>query len=111
MQGRLLCVLLIAAVGCKSWRTIPLDEVHERVEPGDYVRVSTKDGDKLSFVVARVTSTMLAGESYSVLLADVEKLQVRRISVVKTGLAGAGWVAAYVILTGIVTAAVFAAAF
>jgi len=111
MQRRVLCVLLVVVVGCRSWRNVPLAEIPQRIGPGDKVRTLTKTGEKATFVVVQVTSTMVAGESYRVFIADLEKLEERRFSVVKTGLFSAGAIVTFAVLAAFATAAAVAIAF
>jgi hypothetical protein len=77
--------LLVVAVGCHSWRDVPLHEMAMRVEPGDKVRATTKEGERSVFRVTQVSSTMIAGEGRSFSVTELESLERRGFSFLKTG--------------------------
>ena len=50
------------------------------IEPGDKVKIVTKDDEKISFVVVDVTDNAILGESDAVLFTNIGKLQKETVS-------------------------------
>jgi len=98
--GRSIFCLLILAMttGCTMLHKIPLEpeEITRELEPGDQVHIVTKDGQDIEFVLTSVSQDKLAGESQSVEIMDIAKVEKREISVLKTSGAVVGSVLAYV---------------
>jgi hypothetical protein len=103
-------VLLALAVGCKSWHDVPLNEIATRIKPGDRVRTTTVDGEKVVFEVVHQTPHSLTGADYSVSVGDLVQVERREFSFLKTGAAvGVGFVI-LVFATAVISAAAVATA-
>ena len=107
---RSICVLLIVCLGCYSWRTIAKDEALSRIEAGDKVRITKTTGEQSIFHVRTITPDRIDGDGISFLMSEIEKLELRRFSWWKSGLAAGGYFALAVVVAGVATVALVAAA-
>ena len=81
-----LCMCL--ATGCTTLRPLPTGEpqvLREQVNPGDTVRVTTRDGMKQDITVLETTDEQLIGEKGRVNLSDITSIEKREFSFLKTG--------------------------
>ena len=79
----------LLVTGCTTTRTIPVSQVtaaeSARVKPGDKVIVTLRSGETRTFRVTAVESGALVGKDVRIAFADIEKLQNRKVSYLKTG--------------------------
>ena len=82
----ILCMSL--ATGCTTFRPLPTGEpqaIREQINPGDTVKVTTRDGKQQDITVKETTSEQLIGERARVNLADITSIETREFSFLKTG--------------------------
>jgi predicted transcriptional regulator len=92
---------IICLIGCSTTTqlTRPSTAIAKsEVGPGDSVSIQTKDGQRHEFRVTSVTDEAITGEAVSVKLANIEDMQVTRLSTAKTAGAFAGGSLAVIIL-------------
>jgi hypothetical protein len=85
----LLISICLAGTGCTTTRTLPRpqaasDAKSTGLEPGDKVVVTLTSGDVRTFRVTAIEPDALVGENTRVPFADIEKLQRKKISALKT---------------------------
>jgi len=99
LGGRFVFCLLILAVaaGCTTLHKVPLEpeKITSELKRGDQVRVLTKDGDESEFVLTSVSPDKLTGESQSVEVKDIAKVEKREISVFRSAGAVGGSLLAF----------------
>jgi starvation-inducible outer membrane lipoprotein len=83
--------------GCTSMRPLEgaedPDKLVSQINAGDHVMVTTKQGQKIGLKVTAITKEKIVGNNIDIAVADVEKIEVKRHDVVKTG----GLILAYVV--------------
>jgi hypothetical protein len=64
---------------CAHWWQVRSysDFVAAEVQPGDQVRISTRDGERIKILVVEVKDDRIIGENQTFLLKDIEKLEKR----------------------------------
>ncbi len=72
----LITPFMIACVPTQNVRPLP-DFVGTAIEPGDKVKVVTRDGTKLDFTVSEVRTDALCSGETTVLLSDIDQLALR----------------------------------
>lgn len=89
--------LVVALSGCQSYRSVPL----ANIVPKDQVRVTVRDGQRVEVYATRVAADTLRGlgadqrflqfgsDSVAVAVADLTKVEVRRLNVSRSVVAGA----------------------
>ena len=77
MQSPALTIAVLHLAACMTWTRVPPSEV----EPGDMVRVTTRDGRERQFEVKKVLSGALLGEDAWVRLDQVDRLERGRRTV------------------------------
>lgn len=84
----LLCAIALLATGCQSWHVHsgPLPEVLEAKAP-DQIRVTTADGGRSVLVMPRLAADSVKAGQRTIALADVTRVEVRRVDPFKTFLA------------------------
>jgi hypothetical protein len=89
MTGKLLTAIFLTisliSASCASHTAVYPDPVNiqSEIEPGDTVKIVTKDNEETSFVVVEVTEEAIVGESETVLFADITELQEQTVSAEK----------------------------
>ena len=110
MRKNPLAVILLAATflltGCSTWEAIPVHDALSRVNIQDAVRVTTKDGRRLSFLVKAVHPDALVGEQVRVSLDEIAYLEKRVLSPGKTIIAGTAAAAGAIVIVTVVIAVV-----
>lgn len=71
----LISVTLLAA--CTTYRGVPLNQIPQRVSPGDSVRVTTRVGEKFEFEVTGVGDEELTGGGVTKRFADLALVEKR----------------------------------
>lgn len=87
----LLCLICMTA--CTSMRAIDdvnQQDLSQKIEVGDLVSLTTRDGQHYDLTVTRVDDAMLVGrdgsdKSWHVRRAAIEQLEVKQVSALKTG--------------------------
>jgi hypothetical protein len=72
---------LLGACACSSFRGVPLPEVPTQrpaVQVGDRVRVTTRNGERLKFIVTAVDASALRGPDLRVSNREISMLEVQR---------------------------------
>jgi len=105
-----LCMSL--AAGCTTFRPLPTGEpltMREQINPGDTVKVTTRDGMQQDITVKETTAEQLIGESSKVNFSDITSIEKREFSFWKTG----GLTAGIVVITfiGLIIAVVASGGF
>ncbi|HEX8906029.1 MAG TPA: hypothetical protein VF771_14370 [Longimicrobiaceae bacterium] len=108
-----------AAAGCTSWhaQSSPAPEVVARMNGGGAVRVQRHDHSWLVLRGPRVEGDSIIGMAGSppgrtaVAVADVERIDARRVSATKMGGLAAGTILLLIAAAGIAAAAAFADSF
>jgi len=81
--GLVLCMGLNLA-SCAAYRyttiTPNVGDIHSTLEPGDTVRIVTKEGRDLEFPITFITSEAIEWEGHRVLFSDIATLEKRQIS-------------------------------
>ena len=74
----LACVAYLA--GCANLQNVPLGQsiIHPEVEVGESVVVTTKSGEKKSFIVTAVETEALVGSNARVSYTEMARLDVKR---------------------------------
>ena len=74
----LVCVAYLA--GCANLQNVPLGQsiIHPEVEVGESVVVTTKSGEKKSFIVTAVETEALVGSNARVSYTEMARLDVKR---------------------------------
>lgn len=72
----LITPFMIACVPTHNVRPLP-DFVETAIEPGDKVKVVTKDGEKFDFTVSEVRTDALCSGETTVLLSDIDQIGLR----------------------------------
>ena len=90
----LLLFLLLHLTACQAWQSVSLDAISpdqliEEDRP-DRVRVTMQDGTQMELDRPVVDGDELVAAGGSVSLADVRLLEIGKISLVRSGLAGFG---------------------
>lgn len=93
LRGLVVVLCLICMTACTSMRAIDdvnRQDLSQKVEVGDLVSLTTRDGKHYDLTVTRVDDTMLVGrdgsdKSWRVRRAAIEQLEVKRVSALKTG--------------------------
>lgn len=103
--------MLVAALlgACTTSRPIDIGagtELAARVQPDDYVEVTTFDGQELAFKVLRVEPEALVGEDIRVERAQIETLEVTEPSLGRTAAVVGGTGLAVFLIVGFVVAAI-----
>ena len=86
MTGKLLTAIFLTisliSASCASHTAVYPEPVNIQsvIEPGDTVRIVTKDNEETEFVVIEVTEEAIVGESETVLFTDIVKLQEQTVS-------------------------------
>jgi hypothetical protein len=86
MIGKLLTVIFLTlsliSASCASHTAVYPEPVNIQsvIQPGDTVKIVTKDNEETSFVVVEVTDEAIVGESETVLFTDITKLQEQTVS-------------------------------
>lgn len=95
-----LCMSL--ATGCTTLRPLTLGEpraLREQINPGDTVKVTTRDGMQQNITVKETTAEQLIGENERVNLSDITSIEKREFSFWKSGGLTVGVVAiAFIVL-------------
>lgn len=73
----ILSTLFLISASCAAHDSIPLapGNIQALIEPGDKVRIVTKDNEETEFVVAEVTDEAIVGENVEIAFADITKLE------------------------------------
>ncbi len=75
---------------------MPPEELHERIsegdiiQPGDFVKIVTSDGQRHNFEVANRTADRITGKSVEIPITDIVAIETREFSGGKTALLAAG---------------------
>ncbi len=102
--------------GCTTIRNVPPPYVREApqaavVKVGDKVRVHTRSGQSVAFVVTAVDPESISGKNIRVPFAEISVLQVERVDALRTTGLVAGIVASLVVIAAIVAVATHGIAF
>lgn len=73
----LLLLLVLSVLGCTKMTRIDPDagRLTYRIQPGDTVQVTTKDGKELEFEVVSIDEEVISGSRESVRVQDIEVLR------------------------------------
>ena len=87
-----LLFLLAAMSACITYDAIPAAEIATRVRPGDRVLLETRAGEEMSLRVIAIdpADASIVGADARVPVADIVKLERRRVSWGRTGAAVGG---------------------
>lgn len=86
-------ILTVMFSGCTSMRSVEAvdsnEKLLENLNPGDLIRIETKDGNTHEIRVGTVTRESVAGDGVEVPFDQIKTLEVKRVSTTKTaGLVG-----------------------
>ena len=87
LRNSVVLVLIIQiASGCTSFRPLPDEKnaLEQAVKPGDKVRVITRDGKEMEFLVTQIANERIEGPRQGVAVDDIAKIERREFSVWKT---------------------------
>lgn len=75
------CLLLSLALlsACAQWWQVRpySDFVDAEIQPGDQIRIKTRDGERIKMLVVEVKDDRIVGENRTFLLKDIEQLEKR----------------------------------
>ena len=97
-------LFLLFLGGCSSMKAIDTVHVNSHVElvkhikVGDEVLIVTKQGATYEFTVETINSEVIASEKVKVPIADIEKINKREFSLLKTGGVTLGSFAGYLLV-------------
>ena len=93
---------IVCLIGCSTTTQLTRPSAtiaRTEVSPGDSVEIQTTDGQRHEFKVTSVTDDAINGENTSVKLANIEDMQVTRLSTGKTvGAIGGGALLTLIVL-------------
>jgi len=75
----LILLLLASLTGCSVYSAVPVSQA-PAVEPGDHVRITTRDNVTLEFELLGIEGGALSDGQQSVPLAEIESLEVRHVN-------------------------------
>jgi hypothetical protein len=74
----LLLPLILLSACTHWWEVRPYsDFVAVEVQPGDQIRIKTRDGERIKMLVVEVKDDRIVGENQTILLSDIEQLEKR----------------------------------
>jgi hypothetical protein len=89
MLKKFIVVALILSISaCSSMYPIDKTAVNTEIEAGDKVRIVTKDAKEIEFQVREVSDTSIVGQTESVQKDEIETIEKKQISPIKTVFAG-----------------------
>ena len=96
MTAKLLMVMLLIVsllyASCASHTAVHPDPVNIQsvIQPGDTIKIVTKDNQETEFVVTEVTDEYIIGENIKVSLKDITEIEEETVSAGKNALRSAG---------------------
>ena len=77
LLSTILLTVLLTSASCVTHESIPPapGNIQALIQPGDKVRVVTKDNEETEFVVVEVTDEAIVGENEKILFADIEEVE------------------------------------
>ena len=92
--------------GCSTWEVIPVQDAPSRINTHDAVRITTKDGRRLNFLVKAVHPEALVGEQVRISFEEIAYLEKRVLSPGKSIIAGTAAAAGAIVVVTVVIAVV-----
>jgi len=82
----LVMLAFISASACTTFTEINRtpESIHENIELGDVVKVTTTDRRKLEFEVVAINSQSISGDDEQVLFSDIDKIEKEKVNAART---------------------------